>query len=192
MNLDGTELSNEQITSLRHLYRGLPRAPVPDGLLDRIRDARIRKSKRSKRLRVTLLACAASAMLGLAIVLQLSLDTSPERIPGGTRMLSSVHQPEQVNFLVTAKEAHDEVTFSLLLPPEWELQGYQGQQTLSWPGKLKAGNNLLSIPVVALQPKPGTLIMQIRDKDTVKEYKLHVDVKRGNAYFNSINNSDVT
>lgn len=190
MNPDDTESLTAQAAARQQLFRSLPRPQPRAGLGDDIRQARRAKAMRAKRFRFAIISCAASVLFGLAIVLRLAISTSDS--PGEIRMVSSVHQPEQVNFLVTAKEAHEKVTFSLLLPPEWEFYGYQGQQSLSWPGKLKAGNNLLSIPVVALQPKPGVLIMQIRHKDTIKEYKLYVDVKRDSADIDSATNKVLT
>ena len=181
MNIDNDEMQSQQVQALQQLYRAVPRPQPRHGLIDDIRQGRKTKLQRGKRYQSVFWASAASLLLGLLVLLQYPTPGTNGRTPNTTHLLASVHKPEQVNFLVTAKQAHEQVTFSLQVPPEWELYGYQGKQSLSWHGKLKAGNNLLSIPVVALQPKAGILIMQIKHNGAVKEYKVQVDVKQDKA-----------
>lgn len=184
---DKLEPQNEQVALL---LRALPRAKPRAGLVDDIRHARQERlrqeaqhadakradAKRKTGFQYTLWASAATLFMALLVLYQYD-ESIRATDTNHTPIVASLNTPQQVNFLVKAKQAHDEVTFSLHVPPEWELYGYHGQKILSWNGKLKAGNNLLTIPVVALQPKSGTLIMQIKHKQFVKEYKLEVDVK---------------
>lgn len=134
---------------------------------------------------ITGVAIAASIVFSIVLSTIMNNDSraplSSAQIQNQTQIVAALNEPSQVNFLVNAKHAIDDVIFSLNVPPELELYGYTGQQTLSWSGKLKKGNNLLTIPVVALTHHSATLVMEIKHNDAVKEYKVLVDVKQNNV-----------
>jgi len=89
-----------------------------------------------------------------------------------------INKLSKVNFLVNSTWAINNVTFTLSVPPHMALHGYAGQHSLSWNGKLKQGKNLLTVPVMALTEQPGVLIMKITHNNSIREYKVAVNVRQ--------------
>ena len=117
----------------------------------------------------------AAAALFLPLLISLMMLVQPVRDDVAMQRFKSINQPQQLKFVVNAKESHEHVTFSIKAPAQWTIYGYQGSQ-LSWNGRLKAGSNLLSIPLIAHKAVAGTLVVTISHKDAVKEYRIPVDV----------------
>jgi len=94
------------------------------------------------------------------------------------QQFNSINQPQQIKFVVSAVQSHDDVNFSIQAPAQWTFYGYKGSRHLSWNGKLQAGQNLLSIPLVAHEAVAGTLVVTISHKGSIKEYRIPIDVNR--------------
>lgn len=150
-----------------------------DELLDRILRERQAKERRTKRVRHYALVASIVLLLPTLAGIKLMLERDNDIVT--LQRFAALNKPQDVNFIVNAKQAHAEVTFSVTVPPQWEFFGYRHQRALTWRGQLRAGKNLLSIPLVAHQAVAGTLVVSIRDKDTVKEYRIRVDVKSDQA-----------
>ena len=148
------------------------RAPQPrSDLIQHIRAARLLQQQRKRRRWQQFAGIAA-----ILALLPLLLPTLSQHSNDALHRFNAVNQPQQLRFLVQARESHDQVTFSLKAPEQWAFYGYPGQPQLTWNGRLKAGANLLSIPMIAHKAVPGTLVVTISHKDAVKEYKIQVDV----------------
>jgi hypothetical protein len=119
--------------------------------------------------------------LAAGIVLFLLVDVfSSSVVPGRqTTVHTTLNQLRKVNILVHSAHAIDNVKFSIAIPVGLELQGYSGRRQLVWRGKLESGENLLSLPVVAVQDKASTLVMRIEYQNASKEYRVNVDVNSG-------------
>jgi len=181
-------LQQETIQTKQQL-NNLPKAEADQALLDRIRQQRkLAEGEKRSVFTVTRVAMAVSLVM-VALLLPIVIDTTNNNSNlAQTTIITALKQPSNVNFLVTAKEAVNNVTFSLSVPPELALYGYSGKQQLSWRGKLKQGNNLLTIPVMAIEPKSGTLVMKIQHKTESKEYKVIVDVQEDKVQLYNIIN----
>ncbi|MFV2056539.1 MAG: hypothetical protein ACC707_08720 [Thiohalomonadales bacterium] len=153
-------------------------------------DSLVVESKTSNTQRKYYFGIAASvSLLVLALVVSDQLGnqvTMPTRIAATgdasiatqSSISAQVNKPRQINFLVDSAELIEDVTFTLSVPPQMALYGYNGQQTLSWQGRLKPGKNLLSVPVMALREKSGFLIMKITHQGSMREYKVAVNVQQ--------------
>jgi hypothetical protein len=75
---------------------------------------------------------------------------------------------------VHSEHAIDNVRFTLVVPENMELQGFAGRRQVAWRGRLQQGENLLSLPLVALKPAIGTLVVKIEHGQTSKEYSVHI------------------
>ena len=168
----------QEILKIKSLLRQLPRPKAPNELQQKILQQR--QSIFGKR-RINFyknFLSAAAAVLALVFVVNLFWVIEQKVNVQQSTVIANLNQPHQVNFLVHAEHAMEDVTFLLTVPPEIELYGYSGQQTLSWQGKLKQGNNLLSVPVMALKLHAGILTMKIKHQNNIKEYKVVVDVQK--------------
>lgn len=146
--------------------------PRPD-LANAILAQRRRQSKRRMQWQVA--ACFVLALPFVAYATFLSVNRF-EQV--AAQHFSAINQPQQLRFIVNAKQRHDKVRFSLQAPKQWTFYGYRGSQFLTWEGQLKAGPNLLNIPLVAHQAVSGNLVVTIRHQDEVKKYRIALDVNR--------------
>jgi len=143
------------------------------GLADAIMAKRRRRSKQR-----SIWQIAASIAVALPLLAYLTFVSSNKLGMVTAQRFSAINQPQRLQFVVTAKQAHDKVRFSLQAPKQWTFYGYRDSQFLTWEGQLKAGSNLLNIPLVAHQAVSGTLVVTIRHNDEVKEYRIALDVNR--------------
>lgn len=146
---------------------------APPGLAEAIVTKRRRRSKQR-----SIWQIAASIAVALPLVAYLTVLSSTKLGLVTAQRFSAINQPQQLQFVVTAKQRHDKVRFSLQAPKQWAFYGYRDSQFLTWEGQLKAGSNLLKIPLVAHQAVSGTLVVTIRHNDEVKEYRIALDVNR--------------
>jgi len=84
----------------------------------------------------------------------------------------AMHNVSTVKLMFEVPEALAEVTLSIELPANVELQGYPGQQQLSWKTQLKKGQNILALPVLATEVGSGELIAQLKYGDKTKSLRI--------------------
>lgn len=68
-----------------------------------------------------------------------------------------------------------EVTLSVALPENIELEGFAGQKQLSWQTNLHKGQNVLALPIVATGKGQGELVAQLSYGDKTRQ--LHIVLK---------------
>lgn len=113
-------------------------------------------------------AVAAALVVGIFIGSEFSgpqQATDPVAQSGTPVAQDAVGLPEQktVRLAFTSKEAVDNVTLTLELPPNMELAPFPGRHHVSWKVNLKPGDNLLALPMNILFPGEGTLVAHLDD-----------------------------
>lgn len=122
----------------------------------------------------------ARALAGMAVAAGLAMAIAG-LLPGGKpddvlqQVSLRVAEPETVNLLIEAPKALAEATFVMELPPGVELAGYEGQRQVAWRGSLKAGRNLLSLPVTARNATRGELVAHIRHGTGERSFRIRVE-----------------
>lgn len=91
----------------------------------------------------------------------------------------ALNQPQTVNLVFNSPQAFERTHFAMELPQGVELVGYPRQHKLDWEGELKAGRNLLALPVVAHNGRGGEIIARIQHGNVTKVFKLQLEVKSG-------------
>lgn len=81
-----------------------------------------------------------------------------------------VNEPEPVRLVFTAPKDMENVTVSLTLLNQLELDGFPGQQKIEWTTEFKAGQNVLTLPVIARGTAQGELIARITSDNKSKEF----------------------
>jgi len=164
-----------------------PKPKAPDSLKQKILADRATQQIKKRHQQTVYLSIAASVCLAVMITLVINFGGHSENITvmavsTTTTTQSSIsavkNKPSQVNFLVHSEQIIDNVTFTVSVPPQMVLYGYNGRSTLSWSGKLKQGKNLLTVPVMALSEQDGFLVMKITHKNAIKEYRVAVNVRQ--------------
>jgi len=64
----------------------------------------------------------------------------------------ALHKTKQVKLAFKAQRAVDNARISISLPENVTLEGYPGKRTIEWETQLAAGDNVLSLPILADQP----------------------------------------
>lgn len=161
-----------QERQLRAALRSLPIEPPSPGFAARaLRQARLHHRYRRGFAQGFASAAAAGLLLWLAATLLLP-DIQLEQTPPGVTLAAGETRTVHLVFHVP----HDMPTAQLdmRLPSRVELAGYPGQQELRWQTSLRAGQNLLSLPVVALGQVDGDLIAAIAIGDKHKTFRLRL------------------
>ncbi|HHJ18945.1 MAG TPA: hypothetical protein ENJ84_03805 [Gammaproteobacteria bacterium] len=166
--------------SIRAALRTLPVAKPGDDFHQRLFENTYAYHKRTARRRYGLGgAIAASFFLVLASTLFFKNTPPPapgdehEAIPG---MTISLNEVRDVKLIFKSAQNFDKARFTIVLPPGVELDGYPEQSEISWEGRLKKGENLLVLPVVARNPGMGELAAYVVHGDKEKSFRLHMNI----------------
>ena len=88
----------------------------------------------------------------------------------------ALYETREVRFVVNARRDLASARVTIRIPDHLELAGYPGRQELTWTTSLKAGANLLSLPLRAANPGSGEVVMVIDSKaGTLAEKSLVVE-----------------
>lgn len=118
-------------------------------------------------------AMAAAAAILVAVVLWM---------PGGfdqdapvSRVQLSLHAESNVNLVFFAPGEVDEARLTIILPPNVEVAGFEGQQEIAWTTSLSAGKNILPLPLKALATGDGQLVAHIETGKGKKTFRIRLD-----------------
>jgi len=114
-------------------------------------------------------ALAASVFLWVAA----PMIFAPQESLSGSNVISvAMNETRPVRLLFEAPGSIAQVAISLELPANVELKGYPGRSQLSWNTSLKKGQNVLALPINAIEAGKGELIAHLTYGDTTKTYRL--------------------
>ncbi|MFO7530145.1 MAG: anti-sigma factor [Marinobacter sp.] len=124
-------------------------------------------------------AVAAALVVGIFIGSKFSgpqQESEPLAQSGTSGVQDVAVSPEQktVRLAFTSKEAVDNVTLTLELPPNMELAPFPGRHRVSWKVNLKPGDNLLALPMNILFPGEGTLVAHLDDGRKRKTFRTDI------------------
>ena len=164
----------EQARTLKAMLAEMP-VPVLDGATS---DRLIKGAERRGRQRVQRrwLPLGGALAAGLALLFMASILMTPPGDGALRQVTVALEQPEQVNLAINSKAAMDHVRFTVSLPDGVEMIGAPGRRVVSWEGRLRAGANLLSLPVVAHGSTGGQLEARVEQGDRSKTYRLRMQV----------------
>lgn len=166
---------------LTRLLATMPVPPASEGFADRAlaqawETAHGKAQSKPKNRPPAWAGLAASALLAAVLVTQWigpnstnnptqSGDTLVQLIPNTTR-------PVQVRMV--SKEALPNATITVQLSGDVSLDGYPGQQSLSWQAPIEIGNNQMALPVRLNGNTSGTINIEVRSGNATKHMQLSV------------------
>jgi len=147
------------------LRRSLQALPVPapaPGFAERV-FARAKATRSERRPRRRLLSiprpglAVGAAIASIAVAVGLWFASQPgsrtsESMPVAHVQPASIAGAQPVRLVFRSASALNDVTIELVLPEGVELEGYPGQRRLVWQSDLRAGSNLLELPVLVRGP----------------------------------------
>ncbi len=99
----------------------------------------------------------------------------------------AMNQPRTVKLMFDAPVDLAEVTLTVELPENIELEGYAGQKQLVWQTSLNKGQNILALPVIAIGNGQGELVAQLSYGDKTKQFRIVLKTSSDGALIYQIN-----
>ncbi len=99
----------------------------------------------------------------------------------------AVNQARTVKLVFDAPTDLAEVTLSVALPENIELEGYAGHKQLVWQTSLNKGQNVLALPVIATGNGQGELVAQLTYGDKTKQFHIVLKTTSDGALIYQIN-----
>lgn len=99
----------------------------------------------------------------------------------------AMSQVKTVRLVIDAPTDLDDVTLSVVLPENAELEGYTGQKQIVWQTKLTKGQNVLALPVTAINFGQGDLVAQLDYGEKTKQFHIVVKTSSDGALIYQIN-----
>ncbi|MBS3805196.1 MAG: zf-HC2 domain-containing protein [Oleiphilaceae bacterium] len=81
---------------------------------------------------------------------------------------------QTVRLAFTAASELDDVSLTLELPANVELARFPGHRQLSWQVDLKAGENVIALPLRIIYPEAGELVAHLDDGARRKTFRTHI------------------
>lgn len=99
----------------------------------------------------------------------------------------AMNQTRTIKLVFESPTELAEVTLSVELPENVELDGYAGQKRLVWQTNLNKGQNILALPVIATGNGQGELVAQLSYGDKTKQFYIVLKTASDGALFYQIN-----
>lgn len=163
-----------RLENTRSLLSGLRKlsVPQPSANFEKRVFAEVRRqNKKTHRYKFTA-GFATAATAGLALWFASTLLV-PQSLLESPQMISvAMNETQTVRLVFESQNDIEQVAFSVGLPTNTELDGYPGRRELAWKASLKKGENVLALPVMAIDQGQGELIAQLSYGDKVKTFRV--------------------
>jgi hypothetical protein len=184
-----------EIEAIRQALRSLPAEDASPGFEERVLDAVHRHNgthnRHSGNKFVTGFSTAIAASLALwfaSTVYTPQFDSDAPQASNPQIINLAMSQPRTVKLVFDAPTDLAEVTLSVELPENIELEGYAGQRQLVWQTNLTKGQNILALPVIAIGNGQGELVAQLRYGDKIKQFNIVLKTANDGALIYPTNN----
>ena len=144
---------------------------APQHLKDRIIRQRLQNHRQNARWFFGGVGLAATIMLAVVSVwlLQHTLVDAPVVVAK-----QEAKNNNDLHLLLHSAQGLEGVRFSILVPESVQLKGYPAGTKIAWVGKLRKGENILTLPLVSKAQKPQVVVLKIEHRDAKKEYHIQL------------------
>lgn len=187
-HLQGCESCKDYAEELRltRLLATMPVPPASEGFADRAlaqawETAHGKEQRKQPNRMPAWAGLAASALLAAVLVTQWVSPTSTNG-PANTgnagfeqtlvQVAPNTTRPVQVRMV--SKEALPNATITVRLSGDVQLDGYPGQQSLTWQAPIEVGNNQMALPVRLNSNNSGTIVIEVSAGGAKKQMQLSV------------------
>ena len=134
---------------------------------------------------------ATASVAGLAILFASYVflpQTSPVQDEIATQLIDvAINKSSTIRLVFEAEQAFSSVNLTIDLPLNMEVEGYPGHHRLSWTTSLEKGQNVLALPVIALDPGKGELVAKLDYADKHKEFRIMLNSSLEGTLLNRLN-----
>jgi hypothetical protein len=115
-------------------------------------------------------ATAATASLAIWFASSVLMPATQIETP---QMISvAMHETQTVRLVFDSQHDFEQVQLSVDLPDNMQLDGYPGRRQLAWQTSLKKGENVLALPIMAIEQGQGELVAQLSYGEKVKTFRV--------------------
>jgi hypothetical protein len=160
--------------ALQSGLRGMP-APAPrPGFAEQALARASASARRARRWALPGLAVAASIALALGVAAILfALQPAPANM-----VALAPGEPETVRLVFTSAKPLPAATLHHSLPAQVEHVGFTGRRELVWQADLRAGANLLQLPLVVRGTAGGEIRARVSHGENSRTFRVRIDVKK--------------
>lgn len=161
------------------LLKGRDTGVVPDGLFDSMVDkvmtaSEVRPGHRGFWLGTGFGSAVAASILALALALGW-IGPAADVEPVPAQFAVALSEPRIMEVAIETDKALADAKITILLSGGIELDGYGNRRELSWTTNLEAGVNRLSLPVMAVDPAGGQMVVRLDHPDTEQIFVVQLD-----------------
>jgi anti-sigma factor RsiW len=88
----------------------------------------------------------------------------------------TLEEPRTLNLVFSSATALANATMTVVLPQGVEVEGFAGQQEITWMTSLTEGKNVLPLTLIATSPQGGELMATLRHGDDDRMFRIRVTV----------------
>ncbi len=170
---------HELAAALRRLRPPLPRAGFAAEAL-----AGARRAHRPARWRAAMAPVCAATLAALAVSYWPAVDTPPplaqvER--SAAAVVLEMGEIQVVRLRVQANRDVEGARFKVRLPAQVEFADSPDLREIEWEGALRAGANVLSLPLLGLRETRGALLARVSAENQVRNLTVHLQVSASGA-----------
>lgn len=107
----------------------------------------------------------AASILALSLALGW-IDPAADLEPAAAQFTVALDEPRNMEIAIETDQALAGANISIMLSDGIELDGYGHRRELNWTTDLQAGVNRLSLPVLAVDPAGGQVVVRLRHPDS--------------------------
>ena len=175
---DCTELLGRK-NDLRQALKSMPLPPPEDGFLESVVEQALVTTHRNEKRFWTSAGLGGAIAAGVIgwMVLMLPADLPPgiDQLPLDTVTITlNVEKTIRLTFNST-RELHA-ATLSLQLPAGVEVVGYAGRSSVRWTTTVKAGINILELPIIVRSGTGGAILARVEHEGKQQLFKFAVTV----------------
>lgn len=164
--------------ALRQTLKAIPVPPPEDGFLDAVVEKTLINTHRNEtRFRATAgigAAIAAGVVAWLVLVFPADLPTQPEAALETVAITMNVEKTFRLTF--DSRRELQAAAISVELPDGVEIVGYEGRDSVRWRTTVKAGTNILELPIIVRSGSGGAVLARLEHKGKQKIFKFAVTV----------------
>lgn len=115
---------------------------------------------------------AAAAVAGLAIWFVSSMYLPDMQIEQPQMISLAMNQMQTVRLMFDSHKDIQQAQLTIDLPDNMRLDGYPGRKALTWQTSLQKGQNILALPIIAVEQGQGELFARLSYGDTMKTFSV--------------------
>lgn len=174
-HLSECKTCSSRVNDMRKILTGLNRMPVAGpsaGFEGRVfKEVRRQHQQQSSNLFLAGFITATAASMALWFLSTLIM-VQQQSLPTSDTFTVAMNNTQSIRLLFDAPENIDQVTLSIDIPDNFELSGHSGRSQLSWNTSLIKGQNVLTLPVIAVIEGQGELVARLSYGDKEKTFRI--------------------